>query len=53
MNMNRQIRGAGIAKRSGVKICEAMFVLLLWKWVGVKSIAMFCRNCMESFIDSG
>lgn len=51
--MNRQIRGAGISKRSGAKICEAMFVLLLWKWVGVKSIAMFCRNCMESFIDSG
>ena len=28
-------------------------MLLLWKWVGVKSIAMFCRNSMESFIDSG
>ena len=44
MNMNRQIRSAGICKRNGIEICEAVLVLLLWKWIGAKSIAMFCRN---------
>ena len=44
MNMNRQIRSAGICKRSSSAICEAVLVSLLWKWIGVKSIAMFCRN---------
>ena len=51
--MNQRIQSAGICKRSGIEICEAVYVLLLWKWVGVKSIAMLCCNCMETFIDSG
>ncbi|MCU7886935.1 MAG: transposase [Candidatus Thiodiazotropha sp. (ex Lucinoma aequizonata)] len=36
-------------KRSGVKVTEVVFILLLWKWLNMSSIAMFSRNALGTF----
>jgi hypothetical protein len=41
LRFNTRIKGAGFTKRSGIDITEAVFLLLLWKWINVSSIAMF------------
>ncbi len=41
LRFNAWIKGAGFTKRSGIDITEAVFLLLLWKWINVSSIAMF------------
>ncbi|MCU7909210.1 MAG: transposase [Candidatus Thiodiazotropha sp. (ex Lucinoma aequizonata)] len=47
--MNSLIKGAGFTKRSGVEVTEALFILLLWKWLNMSSIAMFSRNALGTF----
>jgi len=49
LKLNSLIRGAGFSKRSGIKITEAVFVLLLWKWLNMSSIAMFSRKALGIF----
>ncbi|MCU7886892.1 MAG: hypothetical protein KZQ59_00535 [Candidatus Thiodiazotropha sp. (ex Lucinoma aequizonata)] len=49
LKMNSLIKGAGFIKRSGVEVTEAMFILLLWKWLNMLSIAMFSRNALGIF----
>jgi SRSO17 transposase len=49
LKMNSLIRDAGFTKRSGVGIAEAVFVLLLWKWLNMSSIAMFSKKALGSF----
>ena len=49
LKLNALIRGAGFTKRSGIEITEAVFVLLLWKWLNMSSIAMFSRKALGVF----
>jgi len=49
LKFNALIRSAGFSKRSGIQITEAVFVLLLWKWLNVSSIAVFSRKAMGLF----
>lgn len=49
LKFNRQIRSAGFTKRSGIEITEAVFLLLLWKWLNVSSIALFSRQALGTF----
>lgn len=47
--LNKLIKSAGFTKRSGIEITEAIFLLLLWKWLNVSSIALFCRKSLSVF----
>jgi SRSO17 transposase len=49
LKLNSLIREAGFAKRSGIEVTEAVFVLLLWKWLNMSSIAMFSRKALGIF----
>jgi len=49
LNLNRRLEAAGFAKRSGFAVTETVFVLMVWKWLNVSSIAMFCRNAVSMF----
>ncbi len=49
LNLNSLISRAGFTKRSGIGITEAVFLLLLWKWLNMSSIAMFSKKALGSF----
>ena len=49
LGLNKLVKAAGFSKRSGIEITEAVFLLLLWKWLSVSSIAMFCRKSLSMF----
>ena len=49
LKINVRIKRAGFTKRSGIDITEAVFLLLLWKWINVSSIAMFSRKALRMF----
>ncbi|MCU7893999.1 MAG: hypothetical protein KZQ66_02225 [Candidatus Thiodiazotropha sp. (ex Lucinoma aequizonata)] len=49
LKMNSLIKGVGFTKCSGVEVTEAVFILLLWKWLNMSSIAMFSRNALGTF----
>jgi len=52
LNFNSLIKKAGFTKRSGLGINEAVFLLLLWKWLAMSSIAMFSRKALGTFTDA-
>ena len=49
LDFSKTIYLAGFTKRSGTNISEVVFVLLLWKWLNVASIAVFSRQAMSVF----
>lgn len=49
LGFNRLLKTAGFTKRSGIQITEAVFLLLLWKWLNVSSIALFSREALGTF----
>ena len=49
LKLNRLIQQAGFKKRTGVPVSDAIFLLVLWKWINVSSIAVFCRQSLETF----
>jgi len=49
LKLNTLIKRAGFSKRSGIEITEAVFLLLLWKWLNMSSIAMFSRKALGVF----
>lgn len=49
LKFNSLIKKAGFTKRSGIGITEAVFLLLLWKWLNMSSIAMFSRKALGTF----
>lgn len=52
MKLNTLINKAGFSKRSGIQITEAVFLLLLWKWLNVSSISLFSRKALGTFADA-
>ena len=49
LRFNRLLARAGFGKRSGIEVAETVFVLMVWKWLAVSSIAMFCRDSLGMF----
>ncbi len=49
LKLNSLIKGAGFTKRTGIEITEAVFLLLLWKWLNMSSIAMFSKKALGTF----
>ncbi|MBL3589491.1 MAG: transposase, partial [gamma proteobacterium endosymbiont of Lamellibrachia anaximandri] len=49
LKLNSLIKGAGFTKRTGIEISEAVFILLLWKWLNMSSIAMFSKKALGTF----
>ena len=47
--MNSLIKEAGFTKRSGIEVTEAVFLLLLWKWLNMSPIALFSRRALGLF----
>lgn len=49
LRFNTLLNTSGFSKRSGIQISEVVFLLLLWKWLNVSSIAMFTRQALGVF----
>ena len=49
LNLNRHIQKAGLSKRRGFGIGETVYLLLLWNWLNVSSIAMFSKKALGLF----
>ena len=52
LKLNRLIQRAGFNKRTGISITEAVFLLVLWKWIDASSIAVFSRKSLKTFSDA-
>jgi hypothetical protein len=52
LRFNSLLSVAGFTKRSGLQISQAVFLLMLWKWLNVSSIAMFSRKAMSAFTEA-
>ena len=46
LRLNQLLRCAGFSKRHGIEVTETVFVLMVWKWLNVSSVAMFCRHAL-------
>ena len=49
LNLGKLIERAGFKKRTGVPVADAIFLLVLWKWVNASSLAVFCRKSLSTF----
>ena len=49
LRLNQLLRCAGFSKRHGIEVTETVFVLMVWKWLNVSSVAMFCRHALGMF----
>lgn len=49
LGFNSLLKQAGFKKRSGTPAREVVYLLLLWVWLKVDSIAMFSRDALQSF----
>lgn len=52
LNLNNLILRAGFKKRTGVPVTDAIFLLVLWKWVDKSSIAVFAKKSLKTFSDA-
>jgi hypothetical protein len=49
LGFNSLLKQAAFKKRSGTPASDIMYLLLLWVWLKVDSIAMFSRDSLQSF----
>lgn len=49
LSMNTVLEQCAIRKRSGTPANEVVYLLMLWVWIKVDSIAMFSRDSLQSF----
>lgn len=52
LNFSHLIQRSGFKKRSGVPVSDAVFLLLLWKWIDVSSISVFSKRSLKVFSDA-
>jgi hypothetical protein len=48
-NLNIMLRQAKFSKRSGTPVGDITYLLMLWVWLKVDSVAMFSRDALLSF----
>ena len=46
LRLDQILLRAGFSKRHGIEVTETVFVLMVWRWLNVSSIAMFCRTAL-------
>ena len=49
LHLNQLLLRAGFSKRHGIEVTETVFVLMVWRWLNVSSVAMFCRTALGLF----
>jgi hypothetical protein len=49
LNVNSMLLQAKFSKRSGTPVGEVVFLLMLWVWLKVDSVAMFSKDALLSF----
>ena len=49
LNVNRLIEQSGFTKRTGLPVTDAVFLLVLWKWINVSSIFVFSKQSLNVF----
>lgn len=49
LNVNSLLQRANFKKRSGTSAPEVVYLLMLWVWLKVDSVAMFSRNSLQCF----
>ena len=49
LNFSNLIRRSGFKKRSGIPVIDSIFLLVLWKWIDVPSIAVFAKQSLKVF----
>lgn len=52
LKLNKLIHRSGFKKRTGVPVTDAVFLLLLWKWIDISSIAVFAKRSLKTFSDA-
>ena len=49
LHLDQLLLRAGFSKRHGIEVTETVFVLMVWRWLNVSSVAMFCRTALGLF----
>jgi hypothetical protein len=49
IGFNSLLRQANFSKRSGTPMGDVTYLLMLWVWLKVDSVAMFSRDALLSF----
>lgn len=49
LSVNTMITKAGLTKRTGTGISEAVYLLLIWRWLNVSSISLFSKKALGLF----
>ena len=49
LGINSLITKAGLTKRTGTQISETVYLLLIWRWLNVSSIAKFAHKALRLF----
>ena len=49
LGFNAMLRQAKFSKRSGTPVSCVVYLLMLWVWLKVDSVAMFSRDALLSF----
>ncbi|WP_169727656.1 IS4 family transposase [Psychromonas arctica] len=49
LRFNTMLRQAKFSKRSGIPASDVVYLLMLWVWLKVDSVAMFSRDALLSF----
>ena len=49
LRLSRILLRAGFSKRHGIEVTEMVFVLMVWRWLNVSPVAMFCRTALGLF----
>lgn len=49
LGFSKLIEKSGFKKRSGIDVAEVVYLLLVWKWLNIRSIAMFSRDAIGMF----
>jgi len=52
LNFNSLIQRSGFKKRSGAPVIDSVFLLVLWKWIDVSSIAVFAKQSLKVFSEA-
>lgn len=52
LKLNKLIEQAGFKKRTGIPVCDTVFLLVLWTWVNASSISIFSRQSLKTFSEA-